>query len=134
MPDQHQVTDLQIALLRILWQRGAATVAEATSALEPSRGLAPTTVATLLRRLERRGLVAHDVRQRQFVYRATVAESEVRRSMVGDLTDLLFGGDPAALVSHLLSEREIAPGDLAKVKDLIAEHEARASNGGDNAR
>jgi hypothetical protein len=54
--------------------------------------------------------------------------------MVGDLTDMLFGGDPAALVSHLLSEREIAPGDLAKVKDLIAEHEARAMNGGDNAR
>lgn len=134
MSDQHQVTDLQIALLRVLWQRRSATVAEVTTALEPDRALAPTTVATLLRRLERRGLVTHDVHHRQFVYRATVAESDVRRSMVGELTDLLFGGNPAALVSHLLSEREIAPGDLAKVKNLIAEYEARSSNGGDNGR
>ena len=56
MADLHQLTDLQLAIMRALWQR-ANTVADITAALEPERSLAPTTVATLLRRLEARGLV-----------------------------------------------------------------------------
>jgi predicted transcriptional regulator len=125
LPDIHQLTDLQLAIMRVLW-RAAATVQEITAALEPDRQLAPNTIATLLRRLERRGLVRHHAVGRQFVYTARVPEHVVRRSMVADLTEGLFGGNPALLVSHLLTERDIAPGDLARVKDLIAAHERRA--------
>ena len=133
MADAHQLTDLQLAIMRALWQR-ATTVADITAALEPERRLAPTTVATLLRRLEARGLVRHRTRGRQFVFEATVPEHEVRDSMVGDLTDALFGGNAAALVSHLLTEHDIAPGDLARVKQLIVAHEARARKENDDAR
>jgi BlaI family transcriptional regulator, penicillinase repressor len=124
MSEVHPLTDLQLAVMRVLWQRDEATVVEIWEALRPERGLAQTTVATLLSRLEKRGVVEHRAQSRQFLYRATVSEPEVRRVMVHELTTRLFDGDVAALVSHLLSAREVSAGDLAKVKQLI---EARAA-------
>ena len=59
MAEPHQLTELQIAIMRILWERKEATVAEIHAALLDERGLAPTTVATLLSRLEKRGAVKH---------------------------------------------------------------------------
>jgi predicted transcriptional regulator len=125
MPESHQLTELQLALLRVLWQRGEATVADISEALRPERSLAATTVATLLSRLVRRGVVAHRVESRQFVYRPTVSEDSVRHSMLSELTEQLFDGDVAELVSHLLSARDISSGDLDKVKEMIAHHESR---------
>lgn len=120
--DPH-LTDLQLAIVRVLWERGECTVIEVQEALLPARRLAQTTVATILSRLEKRGVVEHRAAGRQFVYRPRVTEPEVRRSMVTELTALLFDGSPAALISHLLAEREIAPDDLSEVKRLIAQAE-----------
>ena len=125
MAEPHQLTDLQVAIMRVLWDRREATVSDIHGALLPDRALAPTTVATLLSRLEKRGIVKHRSASRQYVYYPTVSEGEVRRSMVSDLAERLFDGDVAELVSHLLSEREMSAGDLEKVKELIASHEAR---------
>jgi BlaI family transcriptional regulator, penicillinase repressor len=124
MSDATQLTDLQLALLRVLWTREEATVTDMVEALRPERDLAPTTVATLLSRLEKRRVVSHTTRARQYVYRARVSESAVRASMVNGLTDTLFGGDVAALMSHLLDARAVSPGDLDRVRDLIARAEA----------
>jgi len=122
--DTTQLTDLQLALVRVLWTRGEATVAEVVEALRPERELAPTTVATLLSRLEKRRVVAHTTRARQYVYRARVSESAVRASMVAGLTDTLFGGDVAALMTHLLDAGSVRPGDLDRVRTLISRAEA----------
>ncbi len=130
MPDATQLTDLQIALLRVLWDRREATVAEIAEGLRPARDLAPTTIATLLSRLEKRGVVSHTAQGRQYVYRARVSEGEVRRSMVSGLTNLMFGGDVAALMSHLLDVGSVRPGDLEKVRALIAEAEGRKGKRG----
>ena len=132
MSDLHQLTDLQIALMRVLWERGEATAAEICEALRPERGLAQTTIATLLSRLEKRGVVHHRTEARQYVYRAAVSEHAVRRSMVGELTERLFDGDVPALVTHLLSAREVSAGDLERVKAIIAAHEQRRED--DHAR
>ncbi len=123
MPDSHRLTGLQLAVMRVVWERGEATIADVWEALRPERRLAQTTVATILARLEKRGVLAHRVEGRQYVYRATVSERDVRRSMVAELTESLFQGRPADLISHLLSSREIAPGDLERVKELIEEKE-----------
>lgn len=125
MPETYQLTDLQIAIMRVLWERGQATVAEICEALKTERGLALTTVATLLSRLERRGVVSHETRQRQFVYRALVTEAEVRHSMVHELTERLFDGDVTAMMSHLLNGREMSPGDLDRLKAMLEEQAAR---------
>jgi len=119
MPERHELTELQLAILRLLWDRGEATVAELWEALYEERGLAQTTIATLVTRLQRRGIVARRTRDRQFVYRAMITEPDVQQSMVSELTERLFAGDPAALVSHLISASDMSPGDLARVKQMI---------------
>lgn len=119
MPERHDLTELQLSILRLLWARGEATVAELWEALYEERGLAQTTIATLVARLQRRGIVARRTRDRQFLYRATITEAEVRHSMVSELTERLFAGDPAALVNHLVSASDMAPGDLARLKQVL---------------
>jgi BlaI family penicillinase repressor len=119
MVDQQQLSDLQLAIMRVLWDRKEATAADVHAELQTDRELAPTTVATLLSRLEKRGLVEHRARGRQYIYRTKVTEQEVRRSMLQRLTDFFFGGDQAALVSHLVRTDDIQPEDLHAIRDLL---------------
>jgi predicted transcriptional regulator len=112
--------DLQHAIMAVLWARGEATTAEVHEALRAERGLAFTTIATMLRKMEDKGVVAHRAEGRQFVYRPTVSEEQVRRSMVGELLERLFEGDPKALVAHLVSEHEIDAGELAALRRRLA--------------
>jgi len=111
--------DLQHAIMSVLWARGEATTAEVHAALQAARGLAPTTIATMLRKMEEKGVVAHRAEGRQFVYRPTVTETEVRRSMVGELVERLFGGDPKALVAHVVSEHEIDARELGDLRRRV---------------
>ena len=114
------LSDLQLDVMRVLW-RGEASVSDVAAELAVRRGLAHTTVATVLTRLAKRDLVAARRDGRQRVYRAMVDETQVRRSMVGGLIQSLFRGDPQALLAHLVSEDEVASGDLEKVRALLAE-------------
>lgn len=125
MPAPIQLTELQIAILRLLWERGEASAAAVWEALHPERRLAQTTVATLLSRLERRGVIARRAVERQYLYRALVTEEQVQQSMVSELTERLFDGDVTALVNHLLTSQDIAPGDLDRLRALIDAAEAR---------
>jgi len=116
----HSLTELQLAVMQVLWDQGEATVLDVQKHLH--RPLAQSTVATVLGRMEKKRLVTHRVEGRQYVYSASVTEPEVRRSMVEDfrsLTDDLFDGDVATIMSHLLSAREVDQGELARIKALI---------------
>src|SRR6266446_10617754 len=119
MPGRQQLTELQLAILRVIWDKGEATVQAIWEALHAERGLAQTTVATMLSRLERRGVVTRRAQSRQYRYRAAVTEREVQHSMVGELTERLFDGDVTALVQHLLTGEDVSPGDIAKIRDMI---------------
>jgi BlaI family transcriptional regulator, penicillinase repressor len=118
-PQPQQLTELQITVLRLLWERGELTVGPIWETLYAERKLAQTTVATIVARLQRRGILARRSHERQFVYRALVSEADVQHSMVSELTEQLFDGDPTALVSHLLSAGDMTPGDLARVRKMI---------------
>lgn len=123
--DDVALSELQIAVMRELWSRDEATTSEVAQALAEQRGLAHTTVATLLSRLEKRGVVAARRDGRQLVYRAAVSEEQVRRSMVAGLLSSVFGGDAPALVSHLVRDSEIGADDLERIKRLLAKAKGR---------
>jgi predicted transcriptional regulator len=125
MTKSQQLGDLQLAIMRALWARGEATVTDVHAALVDERGLAPTTIATMLKKMERRGLVKHRTEGRRFIYRPAYSEAEVTRSMVSDLTDRLFAGRVTDLVSHLISEHEIDADELAELNGLIADAEKK---------
>jgi BlaI family transcriptional regulator, penicillinase repressor len=117
----HRLGDLQLRLLKVLWEQPSASVAEVHQALGPKAGLAYTTIATMLRKMEARGLVAHDTEGRRFLYRAAVTPNAVTRGMADDLLERLFEGRLADLVSHLLSTREVTQEELDELERLIAE-------------
>ena len=115
----HTLGELQHAIMRVLWSDGPASAAAVHAALYSERGLAPTTIATMLRKMEDKGVVDHRVDQRHFVYRATISEQEVRSTMVSELVERLFAGDPAALVSHLVDDRSITADELELARELL---------------
>ncbi|MEM9532303.1 MAG: BlaI/MecI/CopY family transcriptional regulator [Pseudomonadota bacterium] len=127
----HKLSELQLEVMQVLWDLGEATSGQVCDALASSRQLAPTTVATLLKRLEEKGAVTHRKEGRSFVYSAQVARKTVRAGMVGGLIQKLFLGDPAALVNHLLGdEGELKDGDRKRIVELL--EEARTNEAGNN--
>ena len=113
--------DLQLAIMRHLWRLGEASVNDVHRGLYEERGLAPTTIATMLRKMEEKGVVTHRTEGRKFIYRPTVTEKRARRSMVEQLTDKLFSGNVAELVSHLLEEHQVDEVELRQLQQLIEE-------------
>jgi BlaI family transcriptional regulator, penicillinase repressor len=114
-----RLTPPQLRILRVLWERSEATVVDIHQALRAERPLAATTIATLLSRLEKRGLVAYRTEGRQYVYRAVLQELDAQQYALVEVTNGLFAGDVATMVSQLLSTHELRPGDLARVRQLI---------------
>lgn len=113
------LTGLQLSVLRVLWERGEATTQDVWQSLTRHPPLALTTVATIMSRLERKRVLTHRREGRQYVYRAVVTRSEVRRSKVKELTENLFGGDPAELLSHLVRADDVDDTELRRIRALL---------------
>ena len=125
MDRSQHLGELQYAIMRVLWDESEATVARVVERLPRVQRRALTTIATMLTKMEKKGVVDHRSEGRQFIYFPTVSESDVHRSMVADLTERLFRGDVGALVNHLISEQEIDRSELARLKSLIAERQRK---------
>ena len=117
----HRLGDLQLRIMQVLWARREATVADVHKALADERDLAYTTIATMLRKMEARGLVKHRADGRSFVYRAAVGEEAVSQGMADHLVDRLFEGSLSDMVQHLLTTREVSHEELSKLEQMIAE-------------
>jgi BlaI family transcriptional regulator, penicillinase repressor len=120
-PRIHRLGDLQLRIMQVLWDRGQATVADIHQALAADHDLAYTTMATMLRKMEARGLVRHRLAGRSFVYAPAVAADAVTRGMSDHLLERVFEGSLADMVAHLLTSREVSRAELSKIERLIAE-------------
>ena len=119
-----KLSELQLKIMKVLWEHGEAAVGDVQAAL--GKELAYVTVATMLRRLEARSLVKHRVEGRTFIYKQQVAEDAVTRGMVSDLINRFFVGSMPALVSHLLSSRDVSREELTVLEKLIAERKHKS--------
>ena len=125
MKELHDLTDLQLAILREVWKRKRATVTDVHEALAEETGLAKKTIGTMMARLEKQGFLQHSAEGREFVYEPTVSEEEVGRAKVRNIVDRLFGGSVTALVSHALESKDVKRGDVARVRALLAKWERK---------
>jgi BlaI family transcriptional regulator, penicillinase repressor len=116
---------LQLSLMRVLWDLQVATTADVVQAVRKQRDIAHTTVATMLTRLERAGLVTAQRDGKHLSYRPRAAESDIQQSMVSGLLANLFDGRPTALISHLLKRDEIDAKDLEQIRQLLKKHRVR---------
>lgn len=120
MPELPQPTDRELLLLKVLWERGEATVREVYEALRDSVPIVQNTVQAFLRLMEDKGLVTHRTEGRTFVYRATVARAATERSLVQGLLDTLFDGAVDGLVAAALQTRHPSKDELARLRGLLA--------------
>jgi BlaI family penicillinase repressor len=114
---------LQLAIMQVLWERGEATVAVVRESLAGERDLAHTTIATMLVKMERKGVVEHRVEGRAFIYTPRIQPGQVKSSMVSDLMERLFAGNVTEMMSHLLDENEVSREELTRLKAMISRKE-----------
>jgi predicted transcriptional regulator len=111
--------DRELDVMGVLWETGSATVTEVRDRLPAD--LAYTTVLTILRNLEAKGFVRHEGEGKAHRYFPLVARKTAGRSAVARLIDKMFGGDPAMLVSHLVSDHPLSADDLRKLHSALGE-------------
>jgi len=120
------VTDTQLAMLQVLWERGEATRRDVTDSLYPGGGQAHyATVQKLLERLEERGFVRHVRRGGVLVYTATVGRDELISRRLRDVADKLCGGAVTPLVMTLVRSQPLSADELRELTEFLDEQKRR---------
>jgi predicted transcriptional regulator len=112
-------TDAELAILRILWDRGPSTVRQVHDILGLERQAAYTTALKLLQIMTEKGLVERDERDRTHIYRARLSEETTQRQLVRDLADRAFGGSASKLVMQALATKRASAEELRDIRKAI---------------
>jgi BlaI family transcriptional regulator, penicillinase repressor len=112
-------TDAELAILRVLWDRGPSTVRQVHDVLAAERQAAYTTALKLLQIMTEKGLVERDERDRTHIYRARLSEETTQRQLVRDLVDRAFAGSSSKLVMQALATRRASPEELRDIRKAI---------------
>ena len=115
-------TDSELAILRVLWERGPSTVRQVHEALADTRDTGYTTTLKLMQIMADKGLVKRDESARTHIYAALATEQQTQRQLVKDLVDRAFGGSAAALVLHALNGDGASPAELKEIRKLIDDY------------
>lgn len=118
-------TDAELAILRVLWRLGPATVRAVHDELSRAQETGYTTVLKTLQIMTEKGLVKRDERERSHVYEPTCPEQQVQKQLVGHLLERAFGGSAQKLVLQALSAKKSSPAELAEIRRLLDEMEGR---------
>ena len=119
-------TDAELAILRVLWERGPSTVREVHDLLSQSHDSGYTTVLKLMQIMTDKGLVDRDESQRAHVYTSRLGEQRTQRQLLGDLMERAFGGSPTKLVMQALSASKASAEDLTVIRRMLDQMEEEA--------
>lgn len=112
-------TDAELAILRVLWDRGPSTVREVHDALSTTQGSGYTTVLKLMQIMTDKGLVVRDESQRAHVYVPRLSKQRTQRQLLGDLVDRAFGGSSTKLVLEALAGQHATSKELRDIRALL---------------
>jgi BlaI family penicillinase repressor len=112
---------VQLKIMQVLWEKGQASAREVTEALNQEQPIAHSTVQTLLRKLEEKGSIGHDVQDRTFVFFSRVPQEKVAQTATRELVERVFGGSAAGLVAYLVRRERISRKELGEIRTLIDE-------------
>ena len=124
-PSTPRPTDAELAILRVLWERGASTVRQVHEALGRERPTAYTTALKMLQIMTEKGLVRRDESDRTHVYYPRSSEEQTQRQLVRDLLDRAFGGSASKLVMQALATKRASAEELIEIRRLIDGREGR---------
>jgi predicted transcriptional regulator len=118
-------TDAELAILRVLWERGPSTVRQVHEILSAVRPTVYTTILKLMQIMDDKGLVRRDKSQRAHVYQPVFTKTETQKRLVGDLLERAFSGSTASLLMQALSAKEASAEELAQIRQILDEVERR---------
>jgi len=116
------LTEAELRLMEVLWQKRRATIADVTESLPPPP-IAYNTVLTTMRILEQKGYVSHEEEGRAYVYSPLVGREEAAQSAVGLLLNRFFGNKSAELALRLIENERPGEAELQRLKTLIEQYE-----------
>jgi len=119
-PQQH-LTDAELELMSILWALGGGTVRDTLAALPPGRNLAYTSVSTILRILEQKGMLSSRKAGQSHIYMPTLSREDYEATALKRFVSTVFDNAPRALVARLLDVEELSAEDLAAIRKLLDE-------------
>jgi predicted transcriptional regulator len=119
-------TEAELAILRVLWQRGPSTVRQVHEDLNRVKKAGYTTVLKFMQIMTEKGLLSRDERPYAHVYEARLPREQTQRTLVADLIDRAFEGSLSGLVMGALSTRKAAPEELAEIRRMLKDHERGA--------
>jgi BlaI family penicillinase repressor len=119
MPETPRPTDAELAILRVLWRRGASTVKDVHEELARRFPAAYTTTLKQLQIMTDKGLVTRDESQRAHLYTARLPEEQTQSQLVGDLLDRAFEGSASRLVMRALAARPASAEELTEIRRLL---------------
>ena len=119
-------TDAELAILRVLWDRGPSTVREVHEALRDTQESGYTTVLKLMQIMTDKGLVDRDASNRAHVYTSRYGQDRTQHQLLRDLADRAFGGSPARLVMHALSSTRASAEEMKAIRRLVDQMEKKA--------
>jgi len=123
---------VQLQIMQVLWDVGNVTARQITDRLSEAQPIAHSTVQTLLRQMEDKGLVGHKVEDRVFLFYPIYQRTEVAGTLAHDLLKQVFQGSLYGLVSSLLTEERVSADELGRIRKLIDSHEAAELKAGDH--
>ena len=115
-----RLTEVELELMSIIWRLGEGTVNDVLAGLPADRPLAYTSVSTILRILEKKGVLVARKRGRGHVYVPAFGKADYEAFVVQDLVTRVFEGTPAALVSRLLEAEDLSAKDLDAIRALLS--------------
>ena len=118
-------TDTELAILRVLWERGASTVRQVHETMSGERPTAYTTALKMLQIMTEKGLVRRDETDRTHVYQARLSEEQTQRQLVRDLLDRAFGGSATKMVMQALNAKRASAEEMIEIRKLIEGKETR---------
>ena len=129
-----QPTDRELEALKVLWERGEATVRDLCDALN-ARGaeLAYTTVLSLLQVMEQKGLVDHRRVGKAYVYAPKIERAPTVRDLAAGFLDRVFDGAVDEYLVHALQSRQLKPEELDELEAMIAQARQRAPESPDDS-
>jgi predicted transcriptional regulator len=118
-PKPHRPTQLELTILRALWDKGPGSVREIQAALNTARPTGYTTVLKMLQIMTEKGLVERDETVRPQIYRARYSQEQTQRQLLKDLVQRAFGGSVKALVMQALATKKSTAEDLEAIEKLL---------------
>ncbi|HQR36250.1 MAG TPA: BlaI/MecI/CopY family transcriptional regulator [Blastocatellia bacterium] len=116
------LTEVELELMDVLWDKGQATVSDIVEAL-PEERLAYSSVLTMMRILEQKGYVSHEKEGRAFIYKPLVDRQQAQKTVIGYLLKRFFNNSPELLVVNLLDHEDVGPKEVQRLKQMIEETE-----------